>query len=183
MKKRDAQRERVIEALATHFLANGLGDTGLRSLAAAAGTSDRMLLYYFRDKADVMACVIGRLADGFAAALDAALVPDPLPPERLLLVASQLVLSPAMQPPMRLWLQIAAAASRQEAPFPAIARQILDQFIAWLDARIDRPAGPERQRQAALLLAMLDGLSLVEMAGGSGITADAQAALAGMKFM
>jgi AcrR family transcriptional regulator len=183
MKKRDAQRERVIEALAAHFLANGLGDTGLRSLAAAAGISDRMLLYYFRDKADVMACVIGRLAGGFAAALDAALSPDPLPPERLLLVASDLVLSPAMRPSMRLWLQIAAAASRQESPFPAIAKQIVEQFIAWLDARIDRPAGPERRRQAALLLAVIDGVSLVDMAGGGELTTEARAALVDVKFM
>ncbi len=183
MKKRDAQRERVIQALAAHFSANGLVDTGLRSLAAAAGISDRMLLYYFRDKADVMACVIGRLADDFAAALDTALSPDPLPPERLLLVASDLVLSPAMQPSMRLWLQIAAAASRQESPFPAIAKQIVEQFIAWLDARIDRPAGPERRRQAALLLAVIDGVSLVDMSGGGALTAEARAALIDVRFM
>ncbi len=182
MRIRAAQRERVIGALAAHLLANGLGQTSLRPLAAAAGISDRMLLYYFRDKEDVLTSVIGRIADGFAHGLDAALPATPLPPEALLIAASRLVRSPAMAPSMRLWLDIAAAAARREAPFPAIAQSILAQFMAWLDARIDRPPGPERQQLAALLLAVIDGLALFDMAGGSAQAAAAEAALAGVRL-
>lgn len=182
MGRREEQRERVIEALAAHLLDNGLAHTSLRTLAAAAGISDRMLLYYFRDKADLMACVIGRLADGFAAGLDAALPADPLPPHELLCVASELARSPAMRPSMRLWLEIGAAAARNEAPFPAIAAQILDQFLGWLDARIAGPPGPERQRQAALMLALIDGIALFDLVGGQGPAATAQAALANLRL-
>lgn len=183
MRIRAEQRERVIEALVAHLLATGLGQTSLRALAAAAGISDRMLLYYFTDKADVMACVIGRIADGFAAGLEAALPAQPMAPEQLLAAASQLVRSPAMQPSMRLWLDIVAAAARQEAPFPAISARILDQFLDWLDARIDRPPGPQRRQLAALVLAVIDGLALFDTSG-SGDQADAAtAALSGVKFL
>lgn len=183
MSIRDEQRERVITALAAHLLATGLAQTSLRPLAKAAGVSDRMLLYYFRDKADLLACVIGRIADGFAHGLDAALPPTPMPPEQLLVVASRLVRSPDMQPSMRLWLDIAAAAARQEPPFPAIAARILDQFMAWLEARIDRPEGPQRRQQAALLLAVIDGLALFDMAGGSEQAQAAEQAIATMQFL
>ncbi|OSZ67077.1 TetR family transcriptional regulator [Sphingomonas sp. IBVSS1] len=182
MRIRQEQRERVIAALSAHLLATGLAQTSLRPLAAAAGISDRMLLYYFRDKADVLGTVIGRIADGFAEGLDAALPAEPMPPERLLVAASLLVRSPAMQPSMRLWLDIAAAAARQEPPFPAIASQILDQFMAWLEARMDRPASAERRQLAALLLAVIDGLALFDMAGGTAQADAATAALARLRF-
>ncbi|MFY8208820.1 MAG: TetR/AcrR family transcriptional regulator, partial [Caulobacter sp.] len=49
MNVRDEQRARVIAVLADHLLATGLSQASLRQLAAAAGVSDRMLLYYFAD--------------------------------------------------------------------------------------------------------------------------------------
>lgn len=183
MRIRNEQRERVIQALANHLLMTGLAETSLRPMAKAAGISDRMLLYYFRDKAEVLACVIGRIADGFADGLDAVLPANPMPPDQLLFAASQLVRSPAMQPSMRLWLDIVAAAARREEPYPAIAQRILEQFMAWLEARIDRPPGPERRQQAALLLAVIDGLALFDMAGGSEQAAAAEVALAQVRFL
>lgn len=183
MRIRQEQRERVIKALTAHLLATGLAETSVRPLAAAAGVSDRMLLYYFRDKVDVLATVIGRIADEFAATLDVALPAVPMAPEQLLIAASQLVRSPEMQPSMRLWLDIAAAAARGQPPYPAIATSILDQFMAWLEARIDRPPGPQRRQQAALLLAVIDGLALFDMAGGGPQADAAEAALAGMKLL
>jgi len=182
MRIRQVQRERVITALVAHLLANGLSQTSVRPMAAAAGISDRMLLYYFRDKADVLRCVIGRIADGFAEGLDAALPATPMPPEALLAAASRLVRSPAMQPSMRLWLDIAAAAARQQPPFPDIAQRILDQFMTWLEARIDCPPGPQRRQQAALLLAVIDGLALFDMAGGSEQAAAAEQAVNALRF-
>ena len=49
MTRRDERRAKIVEKLARHVLRAGLGGTGLRRLAAVAGTSDRMLLYYFEN--------------------------------------------------------------------------------------------------------------------------------------
>ena len=62
MSIRDARREVVIERLAAHLLEHGLSRTSLRQLASAAGESDRMLLYYFADKAELLGAVVTRLA-------------------------------------------------------------------------------------------------------------------------
>jgi AcrR family transcriptional regulator len=45
----------LLDRLADYVLAHGLTASSLRPLARAAGTSDRMLLYYFADKDAVMA--------------------------------------------------------------------------------------------------------------------------------
>lgn len=175
MKIRDSQRALAIERLAAHVLATGLSQTSLRQLAAAAGISDRMLLYYFADKAEVLACVIGHIVDGFGAALDAALPAQPMAAAVLLAETSRVVGSPDLQPAMRLWLQIVAAAARQEPPFPALASAILQRFLAWIHARLDLPPGPERHEAAAFILAVIDGIALFDLAGGADLAAAARA--------
>ena len=54
MNIRNDRREAAIERMADHVLSEGLAAGTLRPLAAAAGTSDRMLLYYFADKDELL---------------------------------------------------------------------------------------------------------------------------------
>jgi len=183
MANRQAQREKVIEALADHLLRHGLGETSLRQLAAAAGTSDRMLLYYFTDKAEIMSVVLDRVAERFAQSLDMAMPSDRLPAEQLLMKASALVRTPEMRPTMRLWLDMVAAAARQEPPFPEIATDLLRQLMDWVETRLAGPAGPARRQRAALLLAIIDGIVLFDMKGGSNEADAAEAALAELRLI
>lgn len=180
MANRQDQREKVIQMLADHLLANGLAETSLRQLAAACGISDRMLLYYFTDKTEIMTMVLARVAEQFSSALDAALPPERLAPHALLLQASALVRTPAMRPTMRLWLDMVAAAARQDPPFPAIATAILHQLMAWIEARLEGPPGQARHQRAAFLLALIDGIAIFDMTGGSTEADAVEQALAGL---
>lgn len=56
--KPETRRAEIIERLTDHVLAHGLSASSLRPLAKAAGTSDRMLLYYFKDKAEIISAVL-----------------------------------------------------------------------------------------------------------------------------
>lgn len=47
MEKTETRRQRILNQIADHLLATGLKDASLRHLAAAIGTSDRMLLWAF----------------------------------------------------------------------------------------------------------------------------------------
>src|SRR5512146_529234 len=107
---REQPRARVLEALEAHLLATGLSQASLRQLAAAAGVSDRMLLYYFADKADVMAQVMARLAAGTAQRPSAAIPQGAsLAPWALMAQAGRFVLDHDFLPYMRLWLEVVAA--------------------------------------------------------------------------
>lgn len=167
MAVRDEQRERVLDALETHLLATGLSQASLRQLAAAAGVSDRMLLYYFADKAEVMAEVMARLTDGMAQRLSLA-IPEgaDLAPWTLAARAGRFVLAQEFLPYMRLWLEVVAAAARNEAPFADISRQVTQGFLGWIAQRLDQPPGPAREGLAAMILALVDGLILVEVGAG-----------------
>src|SRR6187455_705660 len=52
------RRHVLAEEATDYVLEHGLIDLSLRPLAAALGTSDRMLLYHFRDKLDLVATIL-----------------------------------------------------------------------------------------------------------------------------
>lgn len=167
MNVRDEQRQRVIVALAEHLLATGLSQASLRQLAAAAGVSDRMLLYYFTDKTEVLALAMQSLAAGMAARLEAALPANQrLSQVALTARAARLVVDPVFRPFMRLWIEAIAAAARKESPFADIARQIAEGFLVWIETRLDPTLVPDPPGAAATILALLDGLALLEVCGG-----------------
>ncbi len=66
-----SSRERLLDAVIEHFSADGLADQSLRRIAAAVGTSHRMLLYHFGSKEglllEVVRAVEARTQDRLAA--------------------------------------------------------------------------------------------------------------------
>lgn len=48
-------RERLLDAVIDHFGRNGIGDTSLRGIAEAVGTSHRMLIYHFGSREGLLA--------------------------------------------------------------------------------------------------------------------------------
>lgn len=158
---RDDKRDAAVDRVADHLLAHGLAGAGLRALAAAAGTSDRMLLYYFRDKDDLVAAALERVAARLTATLDAAMPPGArLPYAPLLAAVWERAGSPGLAGHMRLWLELAGDAARGREPQRAVARAITNGFSRWVIEHLDgSPA------EAALLLATVDGMLLLDAAG------------------
>lgn len=161
MSIRDARREAALDRIADHLLAAGLAGASLRPLARAAGTSDRMLLYYFTDKDELLGLALERIALRLANLLDAAIPAGTRLPEPALRAAVWAGMrAPAMAPYMRIWLDLAAASGRGEEPHRAIAGRIADLFHAWLADRLDGPADA-----AARLFGRLEGALLIDLLG------------------
>lgn len=165
MSIRDARRSAAIERMADHLLETGLGAARLRTLAGAAGISDRMLLYYFDDKDDVLAATLEHVAARLAATLDAAVPAGTRLNEAALRRAVwQGMTSPAIAPYCRVWLELAAGASRGEQPHRDVAGRIADLFLGWLTARLDAPVD-RLPAAAARLFAWLEGAMLLDALG------------------
>ena len=178
MVSRDEGRRQVQTALALHLLNTGLSRTSLRQLAGAAAISDRMLLYYYTDKAEALAAAMAAVAAGLAEQLEAA-VPSTglLSARELVSTAAQFTIGTAVRPYMRLWIEVVAAAARGEAPFPLVASQIADGFIAWTETRLD-PAGLADPRATATgIVALIDGLAVIAVCADEALVARAAASL------
>ena len=118
MVDRETRRKAAIVAMADHLLATGLKGASLRPMAVAAGTSDRMLLYYFADKEELLAATLAEIAGRMVPVLGASVGPAPQPPERLLAEIVAAVGGSALQPFMQLWLELAARGGARRAALP-----------------------------------------------------------------
>jgi AcrR family transcriptional regulator len=181
--RREAARESTLECLADYLLREGLAGASLRPMAAAAGTSDRMLLYYFANRDELLAATLERVAARLAAMLDvdlqAARATPRLPYPALLAHVWAAVQGDALRPYLRLWLDVAARAARGEEPYRAVGGRIADGFLAWASARLAVQHEEERQPTAALLLATVDGAALLSAVGRHGAAGMAVRAAAG----
>ena len=171
---RDDRRSAAIGLMADHLLEKGLAGASLRPMAAAAGISDRMLLYYFTDKDDVLAATLGEVAQRLALMLEAG-APTQMPFRALLSVLWSSMRIPTLMPYISLWLEVAAASSRGVEPYRRIGGAIADGFLAWTAQRLLVEDEADRPHLAALLLSTFDGLAMLDAVGRS---AQADAAVA-----
>ena len=168
MNIRDDRREAAIERMADHVLSQGLAAATLRPLAAAAGTSDRMLLYYFVDKDELLTATLEKIAGRMVAQLDAAIPAEPRRPfPALLNEVWAAMATESLQPFMPLWLELATGAARGLQPHRDIAGQIADGFLAWVAMRL-QPQG-DGAPPAPLFLACIEGMYLLKAIGRDAI--------------
>lgn len=164
MTRNDDRRAAILERLADHMLARGLSASSLRPLAKAAGTSDRMLLYYFADKDELVAATLEVVAARLTALL-AARTGAPLPYDALLAKLVETLLDDALWPYMRLWLELASMAAGGDPLAKRVGEQLGRGFLAWDMAQLDCPDPAMRMAQAARLLLTIEGLVLLKSIG------------------
>ncbi len=162
MTKKDKQRDLCLARLADYVLKAGLGETSLRQLAAAAEISDRMLLYYFKNKSEIMTLTLLRAAEEMTETLEKVLPANqPLPAKQLLAEGAALTQSDDFAPFMRLSLEIAVRAGRGEAPYTEVARLIITGFQDWIMQRLETQDPSRKRAQALMILAIIDGFGVL----------------------
>ncbi|MEM9838745.1 MAG: TetR/AcrR family transcriptional regulator [Pseudomonadota bacterium] len=163
MADRLEQRAKVAEALVEHVLATGLSQVSVRQLAAAAGISDRMLIYYFGNKATAVSEVLMAAAMRMEAMLSAALPPGVrLPRQAMFDTMTAALRSEETRLFMALWIEIIAKSFREPDPYGPVATRIARFFLQWMIDRIEGETDDERKSNAALVFAMIDGMAMIE---------------------
>jgi AcrR family transcriptional regulator len=124
------------------------------------------LLYYFKDKDELLAATLAHLARDLSGRLDIALAGKPmLAPGELLPQVWSLISSADVQPYVTLWIEVAASAARGVEPYRTVGGQIADMFVAWLETRVIVPAEAERNSLAVSMFATITGAELLEAIG------------------
>jgi AcrR family transcriptional regulator len=155
------RRAALTAQLAEIALSDGLDALALRSAAARLGTSDRMLLYYFGTKAELVGSVLAHISGQLRVTLTAASSDARLPPSEFLIAASAMMAGLDMAPIMRVWADISARGARGEEPYRSFAARAAEGWLAWVESRIDMEPGEERRRCAAAILTVIEGINLL----------------------
>ena len=161
MKSADRRAE-ITRRVADHILAYGLDASSLRPLAKAAGTSDRMLLYYFEDKADLTTAALTFIMANLVAILNARTLKTLRPLDELRPALLKIIFADDLWPYLRLWLEIASLAAKGDPFYHATGHQIANGFLAWGAAQLDSE-NPETD--AAKLLIGIEGAVLLKSVG------------------
>ncbi|MEM1132922.1 MAG: TetR/AcrR family transcriptional regulator [Pseudomonadota bacterium] len=172
-KKRSAKVDTIVDAMADFVLENGLTAASLRPLAKAAGTSDRMLLYYFTDKHELMAAILERVADRMVAMLDAIADSEPMSPDALLAALMPLLSSDLAWPFMRIWIALASEGANGDANAQTVGKRLGQRFLEWGQGRVTGSDDAARHKEACRLLVMVEGQVLLKALGLEQIGQDA----------
>jgi AcrR family transcriptional regulator len=156
-------RAALLEAIVHHFVAAGVSNFTLRSLAADLGTSHQLLMYHFGSRADLMRAVLAHIQAAVTQELDAYLINHP---ER--------------QRPSRIWHHLSKpGASRLQVQYQCLGLALTnpeqygdfatDILQAWKAIATRLLSGRDltrKQRDAAatLMVATMRGLGLDLMA-------------------
>lgn len=161
-KENSTRRQDLINRMADKVLAEGLDNLALRGLAAWLGTSDRMLLYYFKTKNLLLHAVLEEVNTRLAAILTRESEGPRLTAAQFLTRALTLSADPAVAPFMRVWTDVVARGAQGQTPYDDIARTTVQAWVGWINARL-LPAGTEAEgkNRATLLLAFVEGLTLL----------------------
>lgn len=158
----ESRRAALVSRIAELLLARGCADIPLRELARELDTSDRMLLYYFEDKADLVTATLAAVSMKLAQTLQAALPSGRVVPARLLAQVSTILASRPLQPYMSVWADLVAHGARGEQPYRTLVTASAAGWLDRIEARLDLPAGADRRRVAAVLLTIAEGSRMLE---------------------
>lgn len=145
------RREALGDAATDYALEHGLIGLSLRPLAAAVGTSDRMLLYHFKDKDDLVAAVL-RISNDRAIAEIRAL-PRAADVRRAVSDLWDACTTGQLERCQRLYVQAAALGLLGREPYLSVVRESNQLWVgALVDYLVDAGATRGRARRAAALL-------------------------------
>jgi AcrR family transcriptional regulator len=173
-----ARRPQLLEAAYDYALSYGLADLSLRPLAAAIGSSPRVLLYLFGDKDGLVRALLARARSDELALLQR-LQATSRAPLGLVSAAEETwrwLSAPAHRPLLVLWAEAYThSLVDPDGPWSGFARSTVHD---WLDVLADAQTSAERrtklgERRRTLALAALRGALLDLLATGERERVDA----------
>jgi len=167
-------RQKLLKATMDYVARNGVGDLTLRQLAAAIGTSHRMLVYHFGSKEGLFTQVVREVEQEQRESIARLYSKSNLTPNELIRRAWRRFADPSLWPSERLFFEIYAKAL-QGVPHTL---PLLDNVVeAWLAPMTEANLGaglpgPMAAADARLAVAVVRGLLLDLLATGDRTAVD-----------
>jgi AcrR family transcriptional regulator len=168
-------RERLLAAAMDHVAQHGVGNMSLRGLAAALGTSHRMLIYHFGSRDGLLIEVIRAVEAQQRAALAQLMLDEQSSSADTMRRMWRRLADPALWPNERLFFEVYAQALQGSPHALPLLDGIVDDWVEPL-TRIAVAQGrsePEARAEARLGVAVARGLLLDLLATGDRESVDA----------
>jgi AcrR family transcriptional regulator len=170
------ERERLLSLVADHILASGVSGLTLRGVSRAVGSNNRMLLYYFESKEQLIAAGLTEVHSRFPRlrrALDGLVGDAPLP-TRLHQVWLD-VSAPENAPFLRLFFEVFGLAAHEPDRYLTFLESVGTDWVARVAAAIEADgAAPDvALRLGTEVVALWRGLQFALLSGSAPDSVDA----------
>jgi AcrR family transcriptional regulator len=165
----DRRRAELLDELIDVYAAGGIGGRSLRDVAAAVGTSHRMLIHHFGSRDELLLAIVEEVERRQAATLPE--LPDH-PADAFAAMWARLS-QPELRPFERLFFECYTRGAQGEPPFSRLIPAAVDRWLADVDAAAPGDVDPSLVR---LGLAVTRGLLLDLVATDDDRAVDAAAA-------
>ena len=161
---RHSKDELLEGAIATAF-AEGLSQLTFGRVAKHVGVSDRVLVYYFPSKDDLIGEVLMAMGLQLQATLAPAFTTPVADHAELLRTAWPILARPEADPVFALFFEAGGLAATGLEPFATLVPPLVEAWIEWAAAFISGTKA-KRRAEAEAAIAVLDGLLLMRQIGG-----------------
>jgi AcrR family transcriptional regulator len=151
-------------ALDTAFV-DGLSQLTFGRIAKRLGISDRIVVYYFPTKADLIRDVLHAMGAELQTTLAPAFTSPAADHRELVRTAWPILAALDADPVFALFFEASGLAAVGRDPYRTLVPQLLDAWIVWASEFVG--GGPARRRaEAEAAIALLDGLLLLRQIAG-----------------
>jgi len=162
-KKSDRRRAEIVESVTQHLLQHGLQNSGIRALADSADTSDRMLMYYFGTKENLITEVVTAAAEGLSLRLDDMVPASNLSGKQLINSIVDAAEAPEVKPLLRFFFEMVGRAMRDEPPYKLVSINMLELWQLWVESKLKA----DQRHRAPEVVAELEGRLMINLLRGS----------------
>lgn len=159
--------EQILAAAYEEALEHGLSRLTFSSVARRVGTSDRVVVYYFPSKNDLVVQVLTTAGLELQATLDATTGIASGYRELVRMVWEHLARD-EVDAVMRLYFEAIGLATGGVEPYRSVAADLVHSWTTWTVAHLDMPAAVRRD-EAEACVATLDGLLLLRQLAGADV--------------
>ena len=130
------RRQELLDAVVEEFAAHGIGDRSLRDVAAAVGTSHRMLLHHFGSRNELLVAIVGEVERRQRSMMSEL----PTDPADAIAAMWANLRRPELRPFERLFFECYSRGVQGEQPFAGMLPGAVDDWLADDTAQAVDPA-------------------------------------------
>lgn len=169
-------RDALLDAALAVAADEGLHRLSFGRVATRAGTSDRVVVYYFPSKDDLVAGVLDRVGALLLAMLAPVLDGTVDDHRALARTVWSAVGTAGSEPLVAVYVEALGLAASGTAPYTTAAPAVVEAWTGWFAEHLTGDADARRS-EARASLALVDGLLLLRVAAGEDAAHDAARAL------
>ena len=160
-------REEILAGALAEVTDSGLSQLSFGRVAKRLEITDRMVVYYFPTKDDLLTAVVVELGLQLQRLLEDAFGSDRLPPAELERRAWPVLTSQTGDRVFAAFFELVGLASAGLAPFKTLAPLLVEAWVDWLGPHLESSTAANRRKETLAIVARLDGLLLLRATIGA----------------